>query len=68
MKRLSCFAHTLQLAIGDGLKHCDNVSDILKKIENLATALHSSTRMKEEFEANLNNKSIDNKSIAYFYS
>ena len=45
-ERLSCFAHSLQLVIADGLKHSRVMSSALAKVSRLATLLHSSTSLK----------------------
>ena len=47
--RLSCFAHSLQLVIGDGLKKLQGsgVGDVLTKAHRLSATLHRSTIFKE---------------------
>lgn len=47
-KRLSCFAHSLQLVIGDGLKETKGVTKSIKKSNKLSTLLHRSTVLKEK--------------------
>ena len=47
-KRLSCFAHSLQLVIGDGLKETKGVTKTIKKSNKLSTSLHRSTVLKEK--------------------
>lgn len=58
MVRLSCFAHSLQLVIGDGIKDPFEVKDVLKKISGIASSLHSSTHMKDQFEVFFGDASI----------
>ncbi|MGH0142010.1 UNVERIFIED_CONTAM: hypothetical protein FKN15_074964 [Acipenser sinensis] len=50
--RLSCFAHTLQLCVGDGLKQCKGVRSAMSKATRVTVLLHSSTVFKETFEKN----------------
>uniref|UniRef100_A0A8C2FGK0 Uncharacterized protein n=1 Tax=Cyprinus carpio TaxID=7962 RepID=A0A8C2FGK0_CYPCA len=50
-QRLSCFAHSLQLVVGDGLKEVKCLSQAMSKVSKLATLLHSSTIFKDKFEA-----------------
>uniref|UniRef100_A0A673G3B6 HAT C-terminal dimerisation domain-containing protein n=1 Tax=Sinocyclocheilus rhinocerous TaxID=307959 RepID=A0A673G3B6_9TELE len=58
-QRLSCFAHSLQLVVGDGLKEVKCLSQAMSKVSKLATLLHSSTIFKDKFEAVFGNgKSI----------
>lgn len=49
--RLQCFAHTLQLTVGDGLKELRSISGALSKCSKLCTMLHTSVKFKEAFEA-----------------
>ena len=58
MVRLSCFAHSLQLVINHAIKDQLEVNDVIKKVFSLASTLHSSTRMKDEFEASFGDCSI----------
>ncbi|CAF2019737.1 unnamed protein product [Rotaria magnacalcarata] len=44
-KRLSCFAHSLQLTIRDGLKYTPYLSKSLSKCINLARRSHKSTKI-----------------------
>jgi len=46
-QRLSCFAHTLQLVIGDGLKERRCISSVIAKASRLSTLLHRSTTFKQ---------------------
>ena len=48
-QRLSCFAHSLQLAIGDGLKGTSNsgIGGVILKARKLAKLLHKSTILTE---------------------
>lgn len=50
-QRLSCFAHSLQLVVGDGLKEVRYLSQAISKVPKLLTLLHSSTIFKNKFEA-----------------
>lgn len=50
-QRLSCFAHSLQLVIGDGMKEVKVMSRAISKMAKLASLLHSSTVFKDRFEA-----------------
>lgn len=43
--RLSCFAHTLQLAIRDGLQKNLHISKVLEKCETLARFAHKSSKI-----------------------
>lgn len=43
--RLSCFAHTLQLSIRDGLKKASHVPKVLAKCQALAKFSHKSTKI-----------------------
>lgn len=49
-QRLSCFAHSLQLAVGDGLKHTKSINLVLGKICKISALLHTSASFKEKFE------------------
>ena len=42
-QRLSCFAHTLQLSIKDGLKSCGKISSILAKASRIVNHVRKST-------------------------
>ena len=46
-QRISCFAHSLQLVVADGLKEAKNLSAPLSKASRLSTLLHRSTIFKE---------------------
>lgn len=48
--RQQCFAHTLQLVIGDGLKDTKIANAALAKVSKLSSLLHSSTSFKDIFE------------------
>lgn len=50
-QRLQCFAHTLQLVVGDGLKETKMVSPSLSKLSKLSSLLHTSTTFKDAFDA-----------------
>lgn len=58
-RRLQCFAHTLQLVVGDGLKEARTVSVALGRVNRLCKLLHISTSFKEAFEQKFgSNRSI----------
>lgn len=48
-QRLSCFAHSLQLVVGDGLKHIQSVGRAIAKVSKISTLLHRSTVFKERY-------------------
>ena len=48
--RLSCFAHTLQLVVGDGIKDTRCVRKGMSKVSKISSLLHTSTRFKDGFE------------------
>lgn len=50
-QRLSCFAHSLQLVIGDGMRELKAMSRAISKITKLASLLHTSTVFKDKFES-----------------
>ncbi|KAJ8007599.1 hypothetical protein DPEC_G00095700 [Dallia pectoralis] len=50
-QRLSCFAHSLQLVIHDGMKEVKAISLTIAKTSRFTRLLHSSTPFKEKFEA-----------------
>ncbi|XP_073474304.1 zinc finger BED domain-containing protein 4-like [Aquarana catesbeiana] len=56
--RLQCFAHTLQLVIGDGLKETKLVNAALAKASRLSSLLHTSTSFKEKFEEEFGQRGI----------
>ncbi|TRY76102.1 hypothetical protein DNTS_030158 [Danionella cerebrum] len=49
-QRLQCFAHALQLVVGDGLKETKVVCPSLSKLSKLSSLLHTSTTFKDLFE------------------
>lgn len=49
-KRLQCFTHSLQLTVGDGLRHTAAINLALSKCSKICTQLHSSCLVKEKFE------------------
>uniref|UniRef100_A0A3B5PR42 HAT C-terminal dimerisation domain-containing protein n=1 Tax=Xiphophorus maculatus TaxID=8083 RepID=A0A3B5PR42_XIPMA len=49
--RLQCFAHTLQLVVRDGLTETKVASPALSKLSKLSSLLHTSTTLKDVFEA-----------------
>lgn len=51
-QRLSCFAHTLQLVIGDGLKEMKGLTRATAKASRISTLLHRSTIFKERYLTN----------------
>lgn len=56
--RLQCFAHTLQLVVGDGLKETRAVSSALAKASRISSLLHTSTSFKEEFEKEFGQRGV----------
>ncbi|KAL0963742.1 hypothetical protein UPYG_G00310380 [Umbra pygmaea] len=48
-QRLQCFAHTLQLVVGDGLKETKVACPSLSKLSKLSSLLHTSTTFKDIF-------------------
>ena len=46
-ERISCFAHTLQLTIKDGLKETKYLEGGIRKVSRLAAFLHCSTIFKK---------------------
>ena len=54
--RLSCFAHSLQLVVRDGLTEAMVLSKAVAKASRLSSLLHRSTVFKERFEAKFGNK------------
>uniref|UniRef100_A0A3B4ZNS1 Uncharacterized protein n=1 Tax=Stegastes partitus TaxID=144197 RepID=A0A3B4ZNS1_9TELE len=51
VERLSCFAHSLQLVVNDGMKEVWAVSRTIAKTSRFTTLLHSSSQFKDKFEA-----------------
>lgn len=49
-ERLSCFAHTLQLTVGDGMRKLTNATSLLAKCSKLSNLTHQSTQFREAFE------------------
>ncbi|RXN14058.1 zinc finger BED domain-containing 4-like protein [Labeo rohita] len=49
-QRLQCFAHALQLVVGDGLKETKVVCPSLSKLSKLSSLLHTSTTFKDLFD------------------
>lgn len=50
-ERLSCFAHSLQLVIQDGMKEVKGVARAIAKATKFTTLLHSSSTQRDMFEA-----------------
>ena len=50
-QRLQCFAHTLQLVVGDGLKETKVACPSLSKLSKLSSLLHTSTTFKDVFDS-----------------
>ncbi|GAA6096857.1 uncharacterized protein LOC115778158 [Tachysurus ichikawai] len=48
---LSCFAHSLQLLVNDGMKEVRAISRTIAKTSRFTMLLHSSSQFKEKFEA-----------------
>lgn len=57
-QRLQCFAHTLQLVVGDGLKETKVMTPSLSKLSKLSSLLHTSTTFKDVFEAEFGERGI----------
>ncbi|XP_016114748.1 uncharacterized protein [Sinocyclocheilus grahami] len=57
-QHLQCFAHTLQLVVGDGLKETNAISCALSKLSKISSLLHTSTTFKEVFQSEFGEKSI----------
>ena len=49
-KRQQCFAHTLQLTVGDGLKDARIMNSAFAKCSKLSSLLHTSSTFKDAFE------------------
>ncbi|XP_041951513.1 uncharacterized protein LOC121711749 [Alosa sapidissima] len=50
-ERLSCFAHSLQLVINDGMKEVKAIARAIAKASKFTTLLHSSSKHRDLFEA-----------------
>lgn len=50
-ERLSCFAHSLQLVVNDGMEEVRAISSTIAKTSRFTTLLHSSSQFKDKFEA-----------------
>jgi hypothetical protein len=50
VERLSCFAHSLQLVVKDGLDNCAAIRPVIAKSTALANTCHQSAQFKENFE------------------
>nr|XP_046223416.1 uncharacterized protein LOC124046739 [Oncorhynchus gorbuscha] len=57
-QRLQCFAHTLQLVVGDGLKETKVMTPCLSKLLKISSLLHTNTTFKEVFEAEFGERGI----------
>jgi hypothetical protein len=57
MKRLGCFAHTLQLAIGDALK-LEEISELLSIARTIVTFFHSSQSCNDDLKRECEGKYI----------
>lgn len=60
IKRLSCFAHTMQLVVRDGISKLTTATGMLAKISKLASLVHQSALFKSAFEAKFG---VEGKSI-----
>ena len=49
-ERLSCFAHSLQLVVSDGMKEVKAISRAIAKATKFTTLLHSSSKFRDIFE------------------
>ncbi|CAK6977231.1 zinc finger BED domain-containing protein 4-like [Scomber scombrus] len=52
-ERISCFAHSLQLVVNDGMKEVRDISRAIAKTSRFSTLLHSSALFRDKFEAAL---------------
>nr|XP_023679194.1 uncharacterized protein LOC111850022 [Paramormyrops kingsleyae]XP_023679195.1 uncharacterized protein LOC111850022 [Paramormyrops kingsleyae] len=50
-ERLSCFAHSLQLVVNDGMKELKAVSRAIAKASKITSLVHSSSQYRDKFEA-----------------
>lgn len=50
-ERISCFAHSLQLVVNDGMKEVRAISRAIAKKSRISTLLHSSSQFRDKFEA-----------------
>lgn len=58
-ERLSCFAHSLQLVVSDGMKEVKAIARAIAKATKFTTLLHSSSKVRDMFETHFGaNKSI----------
>uniref|UniRef100_A0A4W5RXY7 HAT C-terminal dimerisation domain-containing protein n=1 Tax=Hucho hucho TaxID=62062 RepID=A0A4W5RXY7_9TELE len=57
-QRLLCFAYTLQLVVGDGLKETKVMTPSLSTLSKISSLLHTSTTFKEVFEAEFGGRGI----------
>ena len=48
--RLTCFAHTLQLTVKDGLNKLSSATSVLSKCSKLSNLFHQRTKFNEAFE------------------
>ena len=51
-QRLSCYAHTLQLVVGDRIRNIRCVQKAMTKISRMTTLPHTSGNFKDAFESN----------------
>ena len=49
-QRISCFAHTLQLTVNDGLKSCKHISSTISKASRIVNHVRKSTVATEKME------------------
>jgi len=50
LSRLSCFAHSMQLVVKDGMEKCSSVRPVMAKCCKLASLCHQSALFREQFE------------------
>ena len=55
-QRLGCYAHTLQLVVGDGLKEGRSARPALSKASRLSTLMHTSGLFRDQFEKKFGSK------------
>lgn len=48
--RLSCFAHSIQLVVKDGMANCSSVRPVMAKCCKIANLCHQSALFREQFE------------------
>ncbi|KAK9952779.1 hypothetical protein ABG768_018586 [Culter alburnus] len=68
-ERLSCFAHSLQLVINDGMEEVRAISRTIAKTSRFTTLLHSSSQFRDKFEVMFDtNKTVSAANITHWNS